>query len=143
MKLNPKQEQFCFEFAKSGNAGGSYQKIYGTTNSATAATNANRLLKNADIQSRLKEIQDEIASEKIMNAREIQERLTAIGRGEVDEEIITANGERIRKQAAIRDKLKAIELLCRIQGLFINRSEVDLKTATPPIVIAGGNCLVD
>ena len=142
MKLNPKQEKFCCEFVKSGNAGGSYQKIYGTSSSATAATNANRLLKNADIQSRLKEIQDEIASEKIMNAREIQERLTAIGRGEVDEEIITANGERIRKQAAIRDKLKAIELLCRIQGLFINRSEVDLKTATP-IVIGGADFLTD
>lgn len=142
MKLTVRQEQFCCEFAKSGNAGGSYQKVYGTSNSATAATNANRLLKNADIQSRLKEIQDELASERIMDVREIQERLTAIGRGEVDEEIITANGERIRKQAAIRDKLKAVEILCRIQGLFINRSEVDLKTATP-IVIAGGDCLVD
>lgn len=140
--LNPRQEQFCCEYAKSGNAGGSYQKIYGTSNSATAATNAYRLLKNADIQSRLKEIQDELASERIMDAREIQERLTAIGRGEITEEIITSDGERTRKQASIRDRLKAVELLCRIKSLFINRSEVDLKTATP-IVIAGGDCLVD
>ena len=142
MKLNPKQEQFCCEYARSGNAGGSYQKVYGTSNSATAATNANRLLKNADIQSRLKEIQDELASERIMDAREIQERLTAIGRGEVTEEQILPSGERVQKQVGIRDMLKAVELLCRIQGLFVNRSELDVK-GNVPIVIAGGDCLVD
>ena len=142
MKLNPKQEQFCCEYAKSGNAGGSYQKVYGTTNSATAATNAYRLLKNADIQSRLKEIQDELASERIMDAREIQERLTAIGRGEVTEEQILPSGERVQKQVGIRDMLKAVELLCRIQGLFVNRSELDVK-GNVPVVIAGADCLTD
>lgn len=140
MKLNPRQEQFCCEYAKSGNAGGSYQKVYGTTNSATAATNAYRLLKNADIQSRLKEIQDELASERIMDAREIQERLTAIGRGEVTEEIIMSDGERTRKQATIRDMLKALELLAKCKGMFV--AQVDVK-ATVPVIIGGGDCLVD
>lgn len=142
MKLNPRQEQFCLEYAKSGSAGGSYQKVYGTSNSATAATNAYRLLKNADIQSRLKEIQDELASAKIADAKELRERLTQVIRREITEEIITSDGERVQKQVGIRDMLKAVELLCRIQGLFINRSEVNLKTATP-IVIAGGDCLAD
>ena len=140
--LNPRQDQFCCEYARSGNAGASYQKVYGTSNSATAATNAYRLLKNADIQSRLKEIQDELASERIMDAREIQERLTAIGRGEVTEEIITSDGERTRKQASIRDMLKAIEILGRIQGLYLTRAEVDV-TSRLPVVIGGGDCLVD
>lgn len=140
MKLNPKQEKFCCEFVKSGNAGGSYQKIYGTSNSATAATNANRLLKNADIQSRLKEIQDELASERIMDVREIQERLTAIGRGEVTEEQILPSGERVQKQVGIRDRIRAIELLAKCKGMFV--AQVDVK-GNVPIVIAGGDCLVD
>lgn len=140
MKLNPKQEQFCLEYSRSGNAGGSYQKVYGTSNSATAATNANRLLKNADIQSRLKEIQDELASERIMNVREIQERLTAIGRGEVTEEQILPSGERVQKQVGIRDRIRAIELLAKCKGMFV--AQVDVKS-TVPIVIAGGDCLVD
>ena len=140
MKLNPRQEKFCLEFAKSGNAGGSYQKIYGTSNGATAATNAYRLLKNADIQSRLKEIQDELASERIMDAREIQERLSSIARGEVTEEIITSDGERIRKQAAVKDVLRALELLAKCKGMFV--AQVDVK-ATVPVVISGGDCLVD
>lgn len=140
MKLNPRQEQFCCEYAKSGNAGASYQKVYGTTNSATAATNAYRLLKNADIQSRLKEIQDELASERIMDAREIQERLTAIARGEVSEEIIlSTSGDRSQKQASIRDQLKAIELLAKLQNLFTQKVEFNMT----PIVISGGDKLED
>ena len=140
MKLNPRQEQFCCEYAKSGNAGGSYQKVYGTTCAATAATNANRLLKNADIKNRLKEIQNELASEAIMSAREIRERLSAIGRGQVTEEIITAKGERIQKQVGIRDRIRAIELLAKCKGMFV--AQVDVK-GNVPIVIAGGDCLVD
>ena len=142
MKLNPRQEQFCCEYAKSGNAGASYQKVYGNTSEASAAVQGHRLLKNPNVQARLKEIQDELASEKIMDAKEIQERLTAIGRGQVTEEIITSDGQRIKKQAAIRDMLKATEILSRIQGLFVSRAEVDVRANTP-IVIAGGDCLPD
>ena len=139
MKLNPRQEQFCCEFAKSGNAGASYQKVYGNTSEASAAVQGHRLLKNPNVQARLKEIQDELASEKIMDAKEIQERLTAIGRGQITEEIIL-DGERIRKEATLKDQLKAIEILCRIQSLFVDRKEI---TSTTPIVIGGGDCLVD
>ena len=140
--LKPKQEQFCLEYAKSGNAGGSYQKVYGNTSDASAAVQAHRLLKNPNVQARLKEIQGELASEKIMDAKEIQERLTLIGRGQVPEEIIMPTGERAQKQAAIRDMLKAIELLAKIQGLFVNRSELDVKTKAP-VIIGGGDCLTD
>ena len=139
MKLNPRQEQFCCEFAKSGNAGASYQKVYGNTSEASAAVQGHRLLKNPNVQARLKEIQDSMASEKIMDAKEIQERLSAIGRGQVTEEIITSDGERIRKEATLKDQLKAIEILCRIQSLFVDRKEI---TSTTPIVIGGGDCLV-
>ena len=140
MKLNPRQEQFCCEFAKSGNAGASYQKVYGNTSEASAAVQGHRLLKNPNVQARLKEIQDELASEKIMDAKEIQERLSAIGRGQVTEEIITSDGERIRKEATLKDQLKALEILCRIQSLFVDRKEI---TSTTPIVIGGGDCLTD
>jgi len=140
--LNPRQEKFCLEFAMSGNAQASYQKAYSNTSEAAAAVQAHRLLKKANVQARLKELADELASAKIADARELQERLTQVIRRQITEEIILPSGERVQKQIMTRDMLKAVELLCRIQGLFINRSEVDLKTATP-IVIAGGDCLAD
>ena len=141
MKLNPNQEKFCLEYAASGNATTSYQKVYGVDETVAGSCGA-KLLKNARIQARLKELATELASAKIANVQELQERLTQVIRREVTEEQILPNGERVQKQVGIRDVLKAVEILCRIQGAFINRSEVDLKTATP-IVIAGGDFLAD
>ena len=141
MKLNPKQEQFCLEYSSSGNATTSYRKIYGVDESVAGSCGA-KLLKNARIQARLKELADELASAKIADARELQERLTQVIRREITEEQILPSGERVQKQVAIRDMLKAVELLCRIQGLFVNRSELDVK-GNVPVVIAGGDCLTD
>lgn len=141
MALNPKQEKFCLEYSKSGNATEAYRTAYGVVNESTAAANSSKLLRNAKIQSRLKELADELSSEKIMDAREVQERLTAIARGEVTEEIFL-NGERTQRQATIRDKIKAIELLCRVQGLFIQRVDANINAAIP-IVISGGDQLQD
>lgn len=142
MKLNPKQEQFCLEYSSSGNATTSYQKVYGVTDETVSASCASKLLKNAKIQARLKELADELASAKIADARELQERLTQVIRREITEEQILPNGERVQKQVGIRDVLKAIELLCRIQGAFVTRAELDVK-GNVPIVIAGGDCLTD
>ena len=142
MKLNTNQEKFCLEYAASGNATASYQKVYGVTDETVSASCASKLLKNAKIQARLKELADELASAKIADARELQERLTQVIRREVTEEQILPSGERVQKQVGIRDMLKAIELLCRIQGAFVNRSELDVK-GNVPIVIAGGDCLPD
>ena len=141
MALNPKQEIFCLEYSKSGNATEAYRTAYGATNDSIAATNASRLIRNAKIQDRLKELSDELSSEKIMDARELQERLTAIARGEVTEEIFL-NGERTQRQATIRDKLKAIELLCRVQGLFLSKTDINVSGLVP-VVISGGDKLED
>ena len=141
MKLNTNQEKFCLEYAASGNATASYQKVYGVDETVAGSCGA-KLLKNARIQARLKELADELASAKIAGSRELQERLTQVIRREVTEEQILPSGERVQKQVGIRDMLKAIELLCRIQGAFVNRSELDVK-GNVPIVIAGGDCLTD
>lgn len=140
--LKPKQEKFCLEFAKTGNATTAYLRAgYSVTDEVVAASNASRLLRNAKVQARLKEITEEISSAKVMNAREISERLTAIARGEVSEEIILSGGDRSQKQASIRDQLKAIEMLAKIQGLFVIKQDVDVNLT--PIVISGGDCLED
>lgn len=141
--LKPKQEKFCLEFAKTGNATTAYLRAgYSVTDEVVAASNASRLLRNAKVQARLKEITEEISSAKVMNAREISERLTAIARGEVSEEIIlSTSGDRSQKQASIRDQLKAIEMLAKIQGLFVIKQDVDVNLT--PIVIGGGDCLED
>lgn len=142
MKLKPRQEAFCIEFAKSGNATQAYKSAFGTTNEKTAGVQASRLLKKPSVQERLKEIQDEIASVKIADVRELQERLTAIARRELYETVILPNGEQVQKQTTIKDALKALELLCRIQGLFVTKQELNVQSNVP-IVISGADCLED
>jgi phage terminase small subunit len=140
VKLNPKQEKFCLEYASSGNATQAYQVAYGA-DAKTSSTNASKLLRNTSVKARLKELADEIASAKIADVRELQERLTKIIRGEVTEEVILPSGEIVQRQVTIRDILKAIEILAKIQGLFVVKQEVDIKNA--PVIIGGAEFLED
>lgn len=55
MLKNLKQEKFCVEFAKSGNATAAYVAAYGG-NSESARSKASHLLQNVAIQERLAEI---------------------------------------------------------------------------------------
>lgn len=139
--LNPRQEKFCFEYASSSNATDAYRKAYGVTDETTAATCSSKLLRTAKVKDRLKELASEMASRKIAQSIELQEKLTSILRGETTEEIILPNGERLQRRVAIKDVLRAIEILARIQGLFFERQEVKFTNA--PIVISGGDQLED
>ena len=141
MSLNPKQEKFCLEYASNGNATEAYAKAFGTDNLQAAAVQASRLLRKNNVAARLKEISDEMSSKAIMSAEEIQKRLTAIGRGEVTEEIILKDGSRVQKKVAVRDVLRALELLCRVKGMFVTKVEGNFNGV--PIVISGGDKLED
>lgn len=137
-----RQEKFCLEFAKHGNATEAYLTAYGTDNERTAGVQASRLLKKPSVQERLKEIQEEIANAKIADVREVQEGLTAIARRELYETVILPNGEQVQKQTTIKDALKALELLCKIHCLFVTKQELNVQS-NAPIVISGGDQLED
>lgn len=123
--LSPRQEKFCLEYAASGNASESYRKSgFRTSSPLSSAAAANRLLKKTEIAARLKELAEEIKSDKIANIIECQEALTAILR---DENIETC------------DRLKAIQILMKSLGAFTTKLEFDTK----PIVIAGADMLED
>ena len=64
-KLKPKHEQFCLEYLKNGNnATQAYKAVYGTKKDRTAESNANRLLRNAEVQAFLKQKQEKISNKK-------------------------------------------------------------------------------
>ena len=115
--LNVRQEAFCLHYAKSGNATEAYKAAgYKPRNENVANANAVRLLRNDKIQARLAELTQEMASDKIASAKEIQERLTAILRMQQQQE----------QTVMVRDALKAAELLAKMQGAFDTTLKVDL-----------------
>ena len=74
------------------------------------------------------------ATEKIAGIREIQERLTAILRGEIQEDQIVVEGcgdgvsaaTNVKREVQMKDRLKAGELLAKMQGGFDTKLQVEL-----------------
>ena len=133
--LNPKQEAFCLYYAQSGNATESYKKAGYTAKSDNAAgASARRLLLNDKIKIRLQELATEMASSKIATIAEVQERLTAILRGEIKEEQVVVEGcgdgisqaAIVKRQAQLKDIIKAGETLARMQGAFDTKLQVEV-----------------
>ena len=133
--LNVKQEAFCLHFARTGNATESYKKAgYNPKTDASAAAAALRLVARPFIKARLAELAEEMASEKIAGIREVQERLTSILRGELQEEQVVVEGcgdgvseaKVVRRQPQLKDVIKAGETLARMQGGFDSKLQVEM-----------------
>lgn len=132
---NVKHEAFCLHYAKTGNATESYKKAgYVCKSDAVVAASAVRLLNQVKIKDRLAELAAEMASAKIASIAEIQERLTSILRGEVQEDQIVVEGcgdgvseaKNVYREVQMKDRLKAGELLAKMQGAFDNKSNINV-----------------
>lgn len=132
--LNPRQEQFCIEYQRTGNATQSYRKSYGVADDTTAQAAASRLLADERVQKYLRELSAQTESESIADRQELQETATAILRGQIKSVTLDRNGDLIELPTALKDRLKALELLAKLQGLFVSKQELEI-TNTPPIVI--------
>lgn len=133
--LNVKQEAFCLHYAKTGNATESYKIAgYEAKTERAVYSNANRLLKNDKVKARLKELADELASDKIANIREVQEYLTSVIRGETTDDVVVTEGcgdgvseakiVKVRTNNVAR--IKAATELAKMQGGYDTKLQVEL-----------------
>jgi phage terminase small subunit len=132
---NPKWEAFCLHYAKTGNASEAYKIAgYNTKNERSIYSNCNRLLKNDYIKARLSELAAEMASEKIAGIREVQERLTAILRGETTEDVVVtesigdvmSEAKVIQIRTPTKEIIKAGVELAKMQGGYDSKLQVEL-----------------
>lgn len=126
--MTEKQKRFADEYLIDLNATRAYKVAYPSVkNDATAAAAASRLLNNVNIKNYIDERLDEIKTEKTADATEVLETLTAILRGEVTEQVPLLCGDGCQKLApkgtAVKDRLKAAELLGKRYALFEPRSD--------------------
>lgn len=133
--LNVKQEAFCLHYAKTGNATESYKVAgYDAKTERAIYSNANRLLKNDKVKSRLKELADEIASEKIASIKEVQEYLTSVIRGETTDDVVVTEGcgDGVSEAKVVKvrtnnvARIKAATELAKMQGGYDNKLQVEL-----------------
>ena len=110
-------ENFCVEFVRCGNATEAYKNAgYKVRSDNIAAVAAARLLRNVKVQKRIEELRSEMDSRKIMDAAERRELLTQFARDE---------------ETAKTDRLKAMDLLNKMDGVYINKTQVSGADGAP------------
>lgn len=137
--LNERQEKFCLEYARCGNATES-AKIAGYSEK-TARSIGQRLLTYVDIKNRLQELAKINEDAKIANIKEMQQILTSIIRQETEEEVVVVEGSGdgyseakiITKKPDCKAVISAIEKLGKMQGAFTEKVQVDMM----PVIIKG------
>lgn len=130
--MTKRQEMFCQEYVISGNATSAAIKAGYSVSSAYSQ--GQRLLKNDEVQDEIRALSDEIRTEKIIDARKMQEVLTSIILQESQEEVIVVEGcgdgvsEAVTKTktASQSDRIKAIQLLARMQGALDNSATLNV-----------------
>jgi phage terminase small subunit len=124
--MTERQERFCQEYSKLGNA--TQSAINAGYSERSAKQVGQRLLTNDDIKQRIRELQGEIKNQNIIDARKMQEVLTSIILQESEEEVIVvegigdgcSEGVKHKKKPSQSDRIKAINLLAKMQGVLDN-----------------------
>lgn len=119
--MNAKQKRFCEEYIIDFNATKAAERAGYSKRSAYEM--GHRLISNPSCQDYIKELAQEIKSSKIASAVEVQELLTDIIRGNATEETFI-DGTPVQKQVAMRDRLKAMELIGKYQGSFTENVKI-------------------
>lgn len=122
--LNPKQKKFCLEYVKTGNA--KQAAIKAGYSEKTAYSIGNENLNKPELKNYIQELTDQMESQKIASAIEMQQVLTSIIRQETDEEVIVVEGcgegmsEAVtkKKKPSHREVISAIDKLARMQGVM-------------------------
>ncbi|MCT3284628.1 terminase small subunit [Lactiplantibacillus pentosus] len=107
-KLTPKQQRFADEYIKSGNAADAARKAGYSKRSARSVGQEN--LTKPDIKQYIDEQMAEIASKRIMDAREAVELLTSIARGETKETVYIGTADGVyekHKEADLKTRISA------------------------------------
>ena len=131
-KLTVKQQKFCDEYIKSGNA--TEAALKAGYRSRTAYSIGNENLKKPELKKYIEEKIKEIESAKLATAKETLEYLTSVMRGEQTETVVTAKGLYRNVEVSAKDRISAakellkrypIDPLTKVQLRKIN-AEADL-----------------
>lgn len=108
--MNDRQEKFCIEFVRCGNATEAYKRAgYQVKTEEAAGVNASRLLRNANVQQYIAKLREKADDAKILNAKERRMILS---------EIVND------LEASKRDRIRAIDVMNKMDGIYITKTEL-------------------
>lgn len=130
---SPKQEKFCQNIAKGMNLTDAYKKSFSTKNMKPATINNSgyKLMQKGEIKARIKELQEKAETDVVMSVRERMVWLTNLINGTYKEKVLVEGAE-AEREAYTPDKLKALDILNKMCGTYIEKVE---QINPPSIVI--------
>lgn len=116
-KLTPQQEEFAKKIAEGMNYSDAYRSAYNTKKMTDKSIweKASELANNVKVTARLQELRDLAAMPTIMTAQERKAYLTQVIKN---------------PEEATSDKLKAIDLMNKMDGEYVQKVEAEVKTET-------------
>lgn len=143
--MTDKQKRFADEYLIDCNIARAYMAAYPKVKSVVSASTAGgRLLKKVEVKTYIDEQMQKIQSSKIAKAEEVLESLTAILRGETEDQVVVTEGQGegysqariIEKRVSEKDRLKAAELLAKYHQLLIPKVQIEAEKGGGVIVLA-------
>ena len=129
--MNERQKRFVDFYIQTGNASEAARMAGYSEHVANriGAENLSKPVIRAEIDRRL----GELKTQRTADTQEILEHLTSVVRGELTEEVITNSGKKITAKVNQRDRLKAAEMLLKVNGAF--REQVDVKVDSSTLFV--------
>ena len=135
-KLTEKQQRFIDYYLQSGNGAAAAKKAGYAEKTANVA--ASKMLANVTIKSKIDERLKELESRRVAETKEILEYLTAVMRGEGKEIVVVTIGtgkgfsqsEKVEVPLNTKDRLKTVEHLAKINGMFKEKVDVGVDAST-------------
>lgn len=127
--LTEKQERFIQNIVKGMTNREAYKDAYNTSSMSEAAIDveASKLLRNPKVSLRHKELVDMAAKDSIMTAQERLEYLTNLIK-EKEKEKVLVEGMLIDVPADFNAKLKAIDIMNKMQGEYTTKIEAEVNS---------------
>lgn len=123
--LNAKQERFIQNIVKGMSQREAYKEAYQANYKDEAIDSKASALFNTDkVQKRYRELMSKLEEESIMSAKERMIWLSDVVKGKVTHISYDSNGNAYDNEAYISDKLKAIDILNKMSGEYIEKLKI-------------------
>ena len=142
-KLNKEQRQFLIEYERLGGKGHqteAYLAVYGAKKEMkyrTAVAAASRLLANVNLKPIItainRKINDVVVDNSIMGMVEAKQRLAKYARREPIEKM-KSDGTIYEGLPSVKESLKSLEMIIRIEGGFNDKQQVELSGGLPVFI---------
>ena len=146
--MTDSQRRFAEEYVRSMDKQAAYKAAYPyVKKDMSAAAGASRLLNDAkyrDVQEYIDKLKKKAADEAVADAHEVLASLTAILRGETEDQVVVTEGQGegfsqariIEKRVSEKDRLKAAELLAKYHQLLVPKVQIEAEKGGGVIVLA-------